>query len=103
MIAAESPPLRPPAVVHVLSLGDSYTIGEGVAAAERWPQRLASMLRARGVPASDPVIVAHTGWTTDELSRGIDDAKPAGGGSFELVTLLIGVNNQFRGRSASEY
>ena len=50
---------------------------------------------------ADPTIVARTGWTTDELSAGIDDAHPAG--PFDLVTLLIGVNNQYRGRSADEY
>jgi lysophospholipase L1-like esterase len=96
-----APPPPPLPAARILALGDSYTIGEGVAAAERWPVRLAAMLRARGVPVADPVIVARTGWTTDELSRGIDAAKPEG--SFQLVTLLIGVNNQYRGRPAEEY
>ena len=59
--------------------------------------RLAALLRARGLRVADPTIVARTGWTTDELSAGIDDAHPAG--PFDLVTLLIGVNNQYRGRS----
>jgi lysophospholipase L1-like esterase len=59
------------------------------------------MLRARRVAVADPVIVARTGWTTDELSNGIDAARPAG--SFGLVTLLIGVNNQYRNRSTDEY
>jgi lysophospholipase L1-like esterase len=91
----------PAAEVRILALGDSYTIGEGVAADDRWPVRLAAMLRARGMAVADPVIVARTGWTTDELSNGIDAARPAG--SFGLVTLLIGVNNQYRGRSTDEY
>jgi lysophospholipase L1-like esterase len=59
------------------------------------------MLRARGIAVASPVIVARTGWTTDELSAGIDAAHPAG--SYGLVTLLIGVNNQYRGRSSDEY
>ena len=91
----------PAAEVRMLSLGDSYTIGEGVDASARWPVRLAAMLRARGIPVADPVIVARTGWTTDELSAGIDAARPSG--TFGLVTLLVGVNNQYRGRSSDEY
>ena len=85
----------------MLALGDSYTIGEGVAEGDRWPVRLAAMLRARGIAVASPDIVARTGWTTDELSVGIDAARP--GGSYGLVTLLIGVNNQYRGRSGEEY
>lgn len=84
-----------------LALGDSYTIGEAVAPEERWPNVLAGMLRARGVPLSDPVIIATTGWTTDELNAAIDQQNPAG--SFDLVTLLIGVNNQYRGRDTADY
>lgn len=89
------PPLR------FLALGDSYTIGESVAAAERFPVQLAALLRERGVNISDPEIIARTGWTTDELSKAIDAADPQG--PYHLVTLLIGVNNQYRGRSADEY
>lgn len=92
---------QPAADIRVLSLGDSYTIGESVADKERWPVRLAALLRARGLRVVDPTIVARTGWTTDELSAGIDDALPAG--PFDVVTLLIGVNNQYRGRSLAEY
>jgi lysophospholipase L1-like esterase len=88
-------------VYTLLALGDSYTIGEAVDVAERWPVRLAAMLRQRGVAIADPVIVAKTGWTTDELALGIDAASPSG--TFDVVTLLIGVNNQYRGRSPAEY
>lgn len=98
MIAADAPP---PAEIRILALGDSYTIGEGVAADERWPMQLAAMLRGRGRRVAPPAIVARTGWTTDELSAGIDETKPEG--RYDLVTLLIGVNNQFRGRSVEEY
>jgi lysophospholipase L1-like esterase len=84
------------ALATFLALGDSYTIGESVAAADRFPSQLARLL-----PAQDPVIVARTGWTTDELDKAIDAAQPRG--PFDLVTLLIGVNNQYRGRSSEEY
>jgi lysophospholipase L1-like esterase len=84
-----------------LALGDSYTIGEGVLNDERWPVQLATLLRTRGIGVHDPVIVARTGWTTAELMEGIDQANPSG--RFDLVTLLIGVNNQYRGRSIDEY
>jgi lysophospholipase L1-like esterase len=92
---------QPAAELRILSLGDSYTIGESVGERECWPVRLAALLRARGLRVADPTIVARTGWTTDELSAGIDDAHPAG--PFDLVTLSIGVNNQYRGRSVTEY
>jgi lysophospholipase L1-like esterase len=84
-----------------LALGDSYTIGEGVAEAGRWPLQLASTLRAEGVALDDPRIIARTGWTTDELSAAIDAAEPLG--TFDFVSLLVGVNNQYRGRSAEDY
>ena len=84
-----------------LALGDSYTIGESVAEADRWPVQLAARLRAAGIPIAEPQIVAQTGWTTDELMVGIETAvfHPP----YHLVTLLIGVNNQYRGRAQAEY
>ncbi|MEP6692199.1 MAG: SGNH/GDSL hydrolase family protein [Gemmatimonadaceae bacterium] len=84
-----------------LALGDSYTIGERVDSASRWPVQLARALRAKGVAMGDPQIIARTGWTTDELSAAIDRERPSG--PYELVSLLIGVNNQYRGRSAVQY
>jgi lysophospholipase L1-like esterase len=84
-----------------LALGDSYTIGESVAVSDRWPNQLARTLRAKGIAIADPEIVAKAGWTTDELSSAIDAAKPQG--PYALVTLLIGVNNQYRGRDAEQY
>jgi lysophospholipase L1-like esterase len=88
-------------VKRFLALGDSYTIGEGVDPAERWPERVVALLRARGTNVGDPEIIARTGWTTDELAAGIAAAAPRG--PYDLVSLLIGVNNQFRGRDAAEY
>jgi len=84
-----------------LALGDSYTIGEGVAEAGRWPLQLARALREEGIALEDPRVIAQTGWTTDELSSAIDAAEPLG--TFDFVSLLIGVNNQYRGRSAEDY
>jgi len=87
--------------LRYLALGDSYTIGEGVEPGERWPVQLAALLRARGVDVGDPQIVARTGWTTDELAGGIDAARPSG--PYALVSLLIGVNNQYRGHAVDAY
>jgi len=87
--------------VRILALGDSYTIGEAVAERERWPVQLARELRERGHPVAEPRIVATTGWTTDELMAGIEAAELAP--PYDLVTLLIGVNNQYRGRPLEEY
>ncbi|MBD7987730.1 SGNH/GDSL hydrolase family protein [Luteimonas sp. Sa2BVA3] len=84
-----------------LALGDSYTIGEGVEAAGRWTHQLACALRAEGIALDAPRTIAQTGWTTDELDAAIDAAAPAG--PFDLVSLLIGVNNQYRGRSVADY
>ena len=87
--------------LRILALGDSYTIGESVPVDERWPVQLAAALRERGLTVDDPQIIAKTGWTTDELTAAIDAAKPKG--PFDLVTLLIGVNNQYRGRDVEQY
>ncbi len=87
--------------MRYLALGDSYSIGEGVPEAGRWPVQLAARLRAEGIALEDPLVVATTGWTTDELSAAMDATAFAP--PYDLVTLLIGVNNQYRGRSAEDY
>ena len=92
-------PAPPP--LHYLALGDSYTIGESVPAEACWPMQLVEQLRRHGVVIDDPRIVAVTGWTTDELSAGMN--RPRLALNYDLVTLQIGVNNQYRGRSAGEY
>ena len=84
-----------------LALGDSYTIGESVPEAGRWPMQLAAALRERGLALADPRIIATTGWTTDELSAAMDAAEPLG--RWDFVSLLIGVNNQYRGRDLANY
>jgi lysophospholipase L1-like esterase len=87
--------------LRYLALGDSYTIGESVAEAERWPVQLVAALRQQGVNIDDADIVARTGWTTADLQNGITVAEPQG--PYDLVSLLIGVNNQYRGLSQAEY
>ncbi|MGY3266822.1 SGNH/GDSL hydrolase family protein [Lysobacter sp. HA35] len=87
--------------MRYLALGDSYTCGEGVDANERWPVQLANALRDGGIDLDEPRVIATTGWTTDELAAGIAAAQPLG--AFDFVTLGIGVNDQYRNRSASDY
>ena len=88
-------------MLRVLALGDSYTCGEGVEPAQRWPVQLARALRDGGIDAGEPHVIATTGWTTDELAAAIAAQQPLG--TFDFVTLGIGVNDQYRGRSTAEY
>ncbi|MBE2211453.1 MAG: SGNH/GDSL hydrolase family protein [Xanthomonadaceae bacterium] len=85
-----------------LALGDSYTIGEGVAESGRWPVQLADALRQLQVPLRDPRIIATTGWTTDELAHAMDEARLVDG-EWDFVSLLIGVNDQYRHRPLPEF
>ncbi|MBO6795293.1 MAG: SGNH/GDSL hydrolase family protein [Balneolaceae bacterium] len=78
-----------------LALGDSYTIGESVPENERWPVQLVNQLNENGYNFADPSIIATTGWTTAELQEGIAEVNPTH--DFDLVSILIGVNNQYRG------
>jgi len=84
-----------------LALGDSYTIGQSIDPSQSWPNQLAVALRQRGIDVADPTIIAQTGWTTTDLSNAMDSANLSG--PYDLVGLLIGVNNQFQGRSETEY
>lgn len=84
-----------------LALGDSYTIGEAVPEDGRWPVQLARRLRGDGIDLAPPRIIATTGWTTDELAAAIAAEQPHPHWAF--VTLGIGVNNQYRGRSTADY
>ncbi len=96
-----TPAATAPASLRYLALGDSYTIGEHVQPSERWPVQLTMLLQNEGWPMAEPLIVAQTGWTTDELIHGVEQAHIRA--PFDLVSLLIGVNNQYRGRDAEEY
>jgi lysophospholipase L1-like esterase len=84
-----------------LALGDSYTIGEAVTAQESFPYQLVSQLKGQGFSFDDPKIIARTGWTTDELQAAIKTENITQ--TYDVVTLLIGVNNQYRGYSEVTY
>ena len=84
-----------------LALGDSYTIGEGVDNDLCWPAQLIARLRETDMPIDDAELVATTGWTTDELQVAI--AGRTFSPPYDLVSLLIGVNNQYRGRDLENY
>ncbi len=91
--------------LQYLALGDSYTIGESVAAEDNFPHQLVKLAGEAGISIAAPRIIAVTGWTTDELAAGIETSGretpflPA----YDLVSLLIGVNNQYRGRAVDDY
>ncbi len=87
--------------VRFLALGDSYTIGESVPVNARWPVQLIDSLNKLGVDGYEPLIIATTGWRTDDLKHAISKAKLKG--EFNLVSLLIGVNNFYQGKSAESY
>lgn len=87
--------------VKFLALGDSYTIGESVTTAERWPVQLMDSLSARGLDYADSKIIATTGWRTDNLAEAIRHSKIKT--EYTLVSLLIGVNNFYQGKSAENY
>lgn len=85
----------------LLCLGDSYTVGESVPAEESFPSQTIKLLRAGGYEFETPDVVAKTGWTTDELQDALNNTalRP----SYDFVTLLVGVNNQYRERPVSTY
>lgn len=85
-----------------LALGDSYTIGEGVPLNEAWPVQLVERLKARGLKVAPPKIIARTGWTTRNLITNIESEIDVQR-RFDLVSILIGVNNQYQGKPASEF
>jgi len=91
----------PAGQLSYLALGDSYTIGEAVPQAQSFPFQLAVQLNAQGVKAAAPSVIAKTGWTTSELQSAIKSAGVMS--KFDIVTLLIGVNNQYRGNSIEVY
>jgi lysophospholipase L1-like esterase len=87
--------------IRFLALGDSYTIGESVDEKERWPVQLVKQLQETGYSCEPPQIIATTGWRTDDLQKAIDHSRLKK--NFNLVSLLIGVNNQYQGKSSSNY
>ena len=88
--------------IRFLALGDSYTIGESVGQDERWPVQLAALMKPSLAPKEIQLdIIARTGWTTTELWSAIRQSPPQG--SYDLVSLLIGVNDEYRGGSTQQY
>lgn len=88
-------------MLSYLALGDSYTIGEGVALFQSFPYQLVQLLRSGYYDCNAPEIIAKTGWTTDELQQNMKGYLL--NSSYDFVTLLVGVNNQYRGRSVEEF
>ena len=84
-----------------LALGDSYTIGESVPVADRYPNQTVELLKSENIKISDPEFIATTGWTTGNLINALNLKSPRN--NYSLVSLLIGVNNQYRGQSIEEY
>ncbi len=91
----------PSDTLSYLALGDSYTIGESVTEKERYPSQLAQRFRQNGV-IIEPTVIATTGWTTQNLQHAITEARIKGK-KYDLVSLLIGVNNQYQGKNIEEY
>ncbi len=89
------------APVRLLALGDSYTIGHNVQAQDRWPSLLAQAFRLSGIDFAEPEIIARTGWTTRELQQAVEQSAPAM--NFDIVTVLVGVNDQYRHGTAEAY
>jgi lysophospholipase L1-like esterase len=96
---------EPATKYYYLALGDSYTIGEMVPSSDNFPGQVCTMMKNDTVDFQRPAIIARTGWTTDELEAGIVEANTADPlrSSYDFVSLLIGVNNQYRGRSVNSY
>ena len=86
---------------RLLALGDSYTIGESIPSKDNFPNQLTALLRNEGLGFGDAEIVAKTGWTTDELLAAMQ--KQAFHPPYDFVTLLVGVNNQYRELKTEDY
>lgn len=87
---------------NMLALGDSYTIGESVPLDQNFPNQTISFLQKNGQKWNQPTIIARTGWRTDQLMQAIEEQRDLKK-SYELVTLLIGVNNEYQGRDSASY
>jgi acyl-CoA thioesterase-1 len=88
--------------ITMLALGDSYTIGESVIKSQRWPFQFVAALRKLDYAGKEPDYIATTGWTTTQLIQGIDISLNRKK-KYNLVSILIGVNNQYQGLDISTY
>lgn len=84
-----------------LALGDSYTVGESLPFRDNFPNQVTRLLKESDLLFEQPTIIAKTGWSTDELAAGIRNTATQA--TYDIVSLLIGVNNQYRGEKPSEY
>lgn len=84
-----------------LALGDSYTIGQSVEVSDRYPVQTVALLKGKGINIKDPDIIAVTGWTTTNLLDALNANPPQK--NYAIVSLLIGVNNQYQGKSLEDY
>lgn len=98
-VRAQSIKIKEP--VQFLALGDSYTIGQSVAVNERWPEQFFDELTRLSYSVAELKIIAQTGWRTDNLKNAINQQMPLNG--YNLVSLLIGVNNQYQGGNIQTY
>lgn len=90
-----------PDASRFLALGDSYTVGQGVTEKETWPMHLSNLLSKDGIALGEPLIIAQTGWTTGDLLRRLKSMSLPH--DYSMVSLQIGVNNQYQGRSIDEF
>lgn len=100
LLAAQNLEVNPP--VRFLALGDSYTIGHSVPANERWPIQLRDSLESRGIDVRETNVIATTGWRTDNLLNAISNQN-LDRENYNLVSLLIGVNDQYQQRPIAHY
>ncbi|RYD87423.1 MAG: SGNH/GDSL hydrolase family protein, partial [Sphingobacteriales bacterium] len=87
--------------IRYLALGDSYTVGRYVEQSESFPFQLVKKLNDKHILTAQPVLIAQNGWRTDELIKGIE--AQAGNAQYDIVTLLIGVNNQYQKKDIDTY
>lgn len=100
---SETKPEETPNSEHIryLALGDSYTIGTGIDEKNSYPNQLSDSLSAKGLAIDTTQMIAINGWTTTDLKNGIEATNPDS--SFDIVSLLIGVNNQYQGLDLDLY
>ena len=101
MITSDTTLALPLAGAKFLALGDSYTIGQSVTEVERFPAQTVQLLKAQNINVTDPVYIATTGWTTENLISAVTAENPLK--DFDIVTLLIGVNDQYQNRDTTDY